>query len=236
MSEETKGTVGAMGSRHEGEYGILIEEDDEWYNGDGDAPGNISKGDTVEIEYHLTEGDDGVDRIIDDIEKTGSGSSGSSGSGTKGTKDDRAVSRQSAAKSVASMFQGNPPEDAEDMLRRYKYMDQIAHFNIKGEWPDSVQNGQMVFEESVPDDVEEKLEELSDRLGQIEEAGGPEAASVEDFNEVHEDVQDLEKKVSQLETLMENVQEGMKNLKEEVQDEDELFPEEDEEGENDDKE
>lgn len=226
MSNQVKGTVGAMGSRHEGEYGILIEEEDEWWNGDGDAPGNIDKGDTVEIDYHLTEGDDGVDRIIDEISVVEKSSGTGGGSGTSGTKDDRAVSRQSAAKTVASMFQGCPPEDAEDMLRRYKYISQIAEFNIRGEWPDSVQDGQMVFEKSVPDDVEDKLEELSDRLGQIEEAGGPEAASVEDFNEVHDKVEDLEDKVSNLEALIENVQEGMKSLKEEVQDDEPLFQEE----------
>lgn len=237
MSETTTGEIEAIGSRHDGEFGLLIKDD--WYNGDGNAPGNVSKGDKVTVEYELTEGDDGIERILVDdgdsikIEEKGSGSSGN-GSGTAGTKDDRAVSRQSAAKTVGNMFQGDSPDGAEDLLRRYRIIEDIAHFNIRGEWPDRVESGQMAVQE-VPDDVEDKLEDLSERLGQIEEAGGPEAASVEDFNELHDDVEDLEKKVSNLETLIENVQEGMKSLKDELQDdEDVIFGDDEEENSEDD--
>lgn len=207
----------AVGSRNDGEFGILLD-DDEWYNGNGSKP-DLNQGDEVTLEFDLEMNDgDKEFWLVDDhdsitVDSRSSGNSGTGGgSGTSGTKDDRAVSRQSAAKTVGNMFQGSEPDGAEDLLRRYRMIEDIAHFNIRGEWPERVEKGNLAVDSSVPDDVEDKLEELSDRLGQIEEAGGPEAASTDEVSE-------LEEQVSNLETMVENLQAGLKKLTQDQEEE-----------------
>lgn len=236
MSNEVSGEVQAVGSRNDGEFGILLD-DDEWYNGHGDRP-DLNEGDEVTLEFELSMNDgDKEFWLVDDHDSitVESKTSGSSGSGTQGTKDDRAVSRQSAAKTVGNMFQGDAPDGAEDLLKRYRMIEDIAHFNIRGEWPDRVEKGQMAVSEEVPDDLEDKIEDLSSRIGSLEEEGVDAdvdvsgKADVDDFNSLEDRISDLEEQVSNMETLLENTQEGMKSLKEEIQDQDVIFDDEEEE-------
>jgi len=238
MANKVSGTVQAVGSRNDGEFGILLD-DDEWYNGHGDRP-DLSEGDEVTLEFDLEMNDgDKEFWLVDDHDSitVNSKNSSSSGSGTQGTKDDRAVSRQSAAKTVGNMFQGDPPGDAENLLKRYRMIEDIAHFNIRGEWPDRVEKGQMAVGEEIPDDLEDKIEKLSSRIGSLEEEGVDAdvdvsgKADVDDFNKLEDRISDLEEQVSDLESLLENTQEGMKSLKEEIQDQDQetIFDEEDDE-------
>lgn len=245
MANEVSGTVQAVGSRNDGEFGILLD-DDEWYNGHGDRP-DLSEGDEVTLEFDLEMNDgDKEFWLVDDHDSitVESKTSSSSGSGTQGTKDDRAVSRQSAAKTVGNMFQGDAPEGAEDLLKRYRMIEDIAHFNIRGEWPERVEKGQMAVGQDVPDDLEDKIEDLSSRIGNLEEEGVDAdvdvsgKADVEDFNDLEDRMSDLEEKIGNLETLLENTQEGMKSLKEEIEDDQETIfdgdEDEDEESDSDD--
>lgn len=230
MSNEVSGEVEAVGSRNDGEFGILLD-DDEWYNGHGDRP-DLGEGDEVTLEFELTMNDgDKEFWLVDDHDSitVDSKTSSSSGSGTQGTKDDRAVSRQSAAKTVGNMFQGDAPDGAEDLLKRYRMIEDISHFNIRGEWPDRVEKGQMAVGEDIPDDLEDKIEDLSSRIGSLEQEGVDAdvdvsgKADVDDFNSLEDRISDLEEQVSNMETLLENTQEGMKSLKEEIQDQDVIF-------------
>jgi len=125
MSKKS-GTVEAVGSRNDGEFGILLD-DDNWYNGNGDRP-DLGEGDEVTLEFDLEMNDGSEERwLVDDADSIEVESKSSGGSGTQGTKDDRAVSRQSAAKTVGNMFQGSEPDGAEDLLRRYRMIEDIAH-------------------------------------------------------------------------------------------------------------
>jgi len=232
MSKKT-GKVEAVGSRNDGEFGILLD-DDNWYNGNGDRP-DLGEGDEVTLEFDLEMNDGSEERwLVDDHDSIEVESKSSGGSGTQGTKDDRAVSRQSAAKTVGNMFQGSEPDGAEDLLRRYRMIEDIAHFNIRGEWPERVEKGNMPVED-VPDELKDKLEKLSSRVGTIEQEG------VEAGDD--ERVEELEEKVENLETLLENTQSVLKSMKEDGQDQEEsedeesddeeetIFGEEDDEGE-----
>lgn len=234
MASKT-GEVEAVGSRNDGEFGILLD-DDNWYNGNGDKP-DLNQGDEVTLEFDLTMNDGDEERwLVDDhdsieVESRASGNSGTGGgSGTAGTKDDRAVSRQSAAKTVGNMFQGSEPDGAEDLLRRYRMIEDIAHFNIRGEWPERVEKGNLAVEDgAIPDDVEEKLEELSDRLGQIEEAGGPEAASTDEVAELEEEVSDIANQVENLQAGLKKMKQGQEEEPEETSGEPQEDSEEDDE-------
>lgn len=222
MPEEKTGKVETVGSRQEGEFGVLLD-DDNWYNGKGNKP-QLNQGAEITVEYELTEGDQGIERwLVEDhdsitVEKEAPPGSNGTGSGSGSSEN---MGRQKPIETVGRIYQGTPPTSAKEMNQMKFILKELTNWSVNGE-----------FEVDIPEedgglsgDVRDKLEELSERLGQIEEAGGPEAASTDEVAELEEEVSDIANQV-------ENLQAGLKKMKED--DEDVIFGEDEEDQEEED--
>jgi len=166
MSKTTRGAIEAF-NNEENRFGIKVDGD--WYNGFGDLPEEFQeKNKVVEVTYEVNENNGktyrNVDDPEDDIEAVDMGSDDGDESAPSQQEAQENMSRQKPIEAVGMMYQGCPPSSAEELNQMKVILKELTSFSRDGEFMVDAQEL-----EGSNDDLKEKVNELSESIGRIEQ-------------------------------------------------------------------
>lgn len=185
MTDEVKGVVEDTSefktSNDRQMYAVTVNGED--YSDFGHVPDDVDKGQPVRIEYSVS----GQYYNIEEIEAISQDDLRAEAAGD-------ADPRIAASQVVGQIYSENPPESAAEMAKIYRMTEHFAEYHMTGNFPEEVEATiDATTGEEVPDDVKEKIEKLSDRLGNIEQ---------QDLDEVTDKFDVMEGRLDQLEELV----------------------------------
>jgi len=171
-------------------YAVTVNGED--YSDFGHVPDELDKGQPVRIEYTVS----GQYNNIEEIEAISQDELRAEAAGD-------ADPRIAASQVVGQIWS----EKAEEMAKIYRMTEHFAEYQMTGQFPDDVEAAiEATSGEEVPDDLKKKLEELSNRLGSIEQKDLADCDYVEDVDaKVSHRVDELQEQVEQLQATIQSV-------------------------------